>query len=66
MHTCSIHSIIIDCAPIGFMDTVGVKALKQIVLDFDKYGVQVLLAAMTSESSYMYKIIHVYTLYMVI
>ena len=44
----SIHTVVLDCAPIGFMDAVGVKTLQQTVLDFDKCDIQVLLAAMTS------------------
>ena len=45
----SVHTVVIDCAPISFVDAVGVKALKQLVLDFDECGVQVLFAAMSSK-----------------
>ena len=44
---CSVKSVVIDCAPIGFLDAAGVKSLKQLVIDFDKRDVQVLFAAMT-------------------
>ena len=58
------HTVIIDCAPISFLDAVGVNTLKDLVLDFDKCDVQVLLAAMTSEcpsvlmKSMSYNVLH--------
>ena len=45
-----VHSVVIDCAPISFLDAVGVNALKQLVLDFYKCDVQVLFACMTSKT----------------
>ena len=49
LHVGSVRNVVIDCAPISFLDAVGVKALKQLVLDFDKCDVQVLFAAMTGK-----------------
>ena len=46
----SVHSVVIDCAPISFLDAVGVNALKQLVLDFYKCDVQVVFASMTSKT----------------
>jgi high affinity sulfate transporter 1 len=45
-----VHSVVIDCAPISFLDAVGVNALKQLVLDFYKCDVQVVFASMTKEN----------------
>ena len=42
----------IDCAPISFLDAVGVKVLKQLVINFDKCDVQVLFAAMTGKTGF--------------
>lgn len=36
--------LIIDCSPINFVDTVGVKTLKQIINDFNDIGIKVYLA----------------------
>ena len=41
---CSFRSVVIDCGPISFLDATGVKALKQLVIDFDKCNVQVLFS----------------------
>jgi hypothetical protein len=45
-----VRTVVIDCAPISFLDAVGVKALKQLVIDFDRCNVQVLFAAMTGKT----------------
>eukprot|EP00731_Ephydatia_muelleri_P022015 Em0014g606a len=45
-----LHTVIVDCAPIGFMDAVGVRTLIQVVMDFSQLHVQVLLAATTKET----------------
>eukprot|EP00731_Ephydatia_muelleri_P024323 Em0016g594a len=45
-----LHTIVIDCAPMGFIDAVGVKTLTQIVDDFGNAGIQVMIAAMTKEN----------------
>ena len=52
--SCSVRSVVIDCAPISFLDADGVKALKQLVVDFDKCNVQVVFAAMTGTYMYIY------------
>ena len=44
--------MVIDCGPISFLDAAGVKALKQLVIDFDKCNVQVLFAAMAGTDMY--------------
>jgi hypothetical protein len=36
--------LIIDCAPINFIDTVGVKTLRQLITDFNEIGIKVYLA----------------------
>ncbi|XP_019864177.1 PREDICTED: solute carrier family 26 member 6-like [Amphimedon queenslandica] len=45
-----VHTLILDCSSIGFMDAMGVKTMQQLVLDFDKFGIQVLFAALTSNN----------------
>ncbi|XP_064398686.1 sulfate transporter-like isoform X3 [Halichondria panicea] len=45
-----IHTVIIDCAPISFLDAVGVKTLETAVLDFYKQNVQVIFASMIKEN----------------
>ncbi|TRY57495.1 hypothetical protein DNTS_003222 [Danionella cerebrum] len=42
-HT-SLHSLIIDCSSIFFLDTAGVNALKEVCKDYKELGVNVLLA----------------------
>ena len=39
-----IKFLIIDCTPINFIDTVGVKTLKQVITDYNEIGVRVFLA----------------------
>ena len=39
-----IRFLIIDCSPINFIDTVGVKTMKQLISDFNEIGVRVFLA----------------------
>ena len=36
--------LIVDCAPINFIDTVGVKTLRQLITDFNEIGIKVYLA----------------------
>ncbi|KAL5484185.1 hypothetical protein EMCRGX_G020638 [Ephydatia muelleri] len=48
--SCPLHTIIIDCAPMGFIDAVGVKTMAEIVNDFGNAGIQVMIAAMTKEN----------------
>lgn len=36
--------IIIDCSPINFIDTVGIKAVKQLIADYGEIGIKVYLA----------------------
>jgi hypothetical protein len=40
----NLHTIIIDCAPITFMDSSGAEVLEQLIFDYDKIGIQILLA----------------------
>jgi len=38
------HHIIIDCSPLNYIDTVGVKTLNQIIMDYKQINVKVFLA----------------------
>ncbi|KAK2848771.1 hypothetical protein Q5P01_008605 [Channa striata] len=40
----SLHSIVIDCSSILFLDTAGVNALKEVRKDYEELGVRVVLA----------------------
>lgn len=40
----SLHSIVIDCSAILFLDTAGVNALKEIRKDYKEFGIRVVLA----------------------
>lgn len=40
----SLHTLIIDCRPVLFLDTAGVNALKEVCKDYKGLGVDVLLA----------------------
>ncbi|XP_052431314.1 sulfate transporter [Carassius gibelio] len=40
----SLHSLVIDCSPVLFLDTAGVNALKEVSKDYKGLGVNVLLA----------------------
>ncbi|XP_064398689.1 prestin-like [Halichondria panicea] len=42
------HTIVIDCAPIVFVDSMGANILEQMVREYDSCGVQVLLSAPTT------------------
>lgn len=42
-HT-SLHTLVIDCSPVLFLDTAGVNALKEVFKDYKELGVDVLLA----------------------
>ncbi|XP_041845273.1 sulfate transporter [Melanotaenia boesemani] len=39
-----LHSLVIDCSPVLFLDTAGVNALKEVRKDYGEIGVEVLLA----------------------
>ncbi|KAL5474494.1 hypothetical protein EMCRGX_G026449 [Ephydatia muelleri] len=45
-----VSTIIIDCAPIGYLDTVGTQTLLQVITDFDLKGIQVILASLSSQN----------------
>ncbi|RNA14710.1 solute carrier family 26 member 6-like [Brachionus plicatilis] len=36
--------LIIDCSPINFIDSVGVKTIKQLIMDYNEIGVNIFLA----------------------
>ncbi|XP_059377291.1 sulfate transporter-like [Carassius carassius] len=40
----SLHTLVIDCSPVLFLDTAGVNALKEVCKDYKELGVNVLLA----------------------
>ncbi|KAI2656742.1 Sulfate transporter [Labeo rohita] len=40
----SVHTLVIDCSPVLFLDTAGVNALKEVCKDYKELGVSVLLA----------------------
>ncbi|XP_026136945.1 sulfate transporter [Carassius auratus] len=40
----SLHTLVIDCSPVLFLDTAGVNALKEVSKDYKGLGVNVLLA----------------------
>ncbi|KAK2904514.1 sulfate transporter [Channa argus] len=40
----SLHSIVIDCSAVVFLDTAGVNALKEVRRDYEELGVRVVLA----------------------
>lgn len=40
----SLHTLVIDCSPVLFLDTAGVNALKEVCKDYKGLGVNVLLA----------------------
>lgn len=42
-HT-SLHTLVIDCSPVLFLDTAGVNALKEVCKDYKELGINVLLA----------------------
>ncbi|KAM4038114.1 sulfate transporter isoform 2-T3 [Anomaloglossus baeobatrachus] len=44
----SVHSIIIDCSTIQFIDTAGLNSLKEVLKDYDDIGIRVLLAQCNS------------------
>ncbi|KAK2891295.1 hypothetical protein Q8A67_013938 [Cirrhinus molitorella] len=44
----SVHTLVIDCSPVLFLDTAGVNALKEVCKDYKELGVNVLLAQCTS------------------
>ncbi|KAM6977883.1 sulfate transporter [Aplochiton taeniatus] len=43
-----VHSVVIDCSPVLFLDTAGVDALKEVRKDYKELGVVVLLARCSS------------------
>ncbi|XP_077121856.1 sulfate transporter [Ranitomeya variabilis] len=44
----SVHSVIIDCSTIQFIDTAGLNSLKEVLKDYDDIGIRVLLAQCNS------------------
>ncbi|XP_034739306.1 sulfate transporter [Etheostoma cragini] len=40
----SLHSLVIDCSAILFLDTAGVNALKEVFKDYEELGIKVVLA----------------------
>ncbi|XP_059371455.1 sulfate transporter [Carassius carassius] len=40
----SLHTLVIDCSPVLFLDTAGVNALKEVCKDYKGLGINVLLA----------------------
>lgn len=40
----SLHTLVIDCSPVLFLDTAGVNALKEVCKDYKELGINVLLA----------------------
>ncbi|KAL5011789.1 hypothetical protein ScPMuIL_010340 [Solemya velum] len=49
MDKTDVHTVILDCTGIIFVDVVGVKTLKQIFKDYESIGVKVLLAAVKDD-----------------
>ncbi|XP_040262485.1 sulfate transporter [Bufo bufo] len=43
-----LHSVIIDCSAIQFIDTAGLNTLKEVLKDYDDIGIRVLLAQCSS------------------
>lgn len=39
-----VHTIVIDCSAIQFLDTAGIHTLKEVRRDYEAVGIQVLLA----------------------
>eukprot|EP00731_Ephydatia_muelleri_P022025 Em0014g616a len=48
-----LHTVVIDCAAMGYFDTVGAQALIQAVLDFECHGIVMMLAALSNENQNM-------------
>ncbi|XP_075065702.1 sulfate transporter [Mixophyes fleayi] len=44
----SLHSIVIDCSAVQFIDTAGLNTLKEILKDYNNIGIRVLLAQCNS------------------
>ncbi|XP_018588708.2 sulfate transporter isoform X1 [Scleropages formosus] len=42
-HT-SFHTLVLDCAPVLFLDTAGVNALKEVAKDYNELGIRLVLA----------------------
>jgi anti-anti-sigma factor len=49
----SLHTIIIDCSAISFVDSVGAETLQQIVKDYDEIRIQVLLTSVPAHVTTM-------------
>lgn len=45
----AVHSVVLDFIPVAFMDTVGVKALRQIFSEFGSIGIQVYVSGLNSD-----------------
>ncbi|XP_073676593.1 sulfate transporter [Garra rufa] len=44
----SVHTLVLDCSPVLFLDTAGVNALKEVCKDYKELGINVLLAQCNS------------------